>query len=362
MKKNIVFFHLFNNFSGSAKVLNEVIALIKKDNNVTLITSDTNGFLSNLSIKTKLIHYFWSVNKFLLLFRFLKAQVYLIIYALSFKDKNTIFYINTHQPSVVGLIGKLTGKKVIFHLHERSKSQKYIGELYRLIRKIVKGQEIFVSEYLKKNEKINLIKSKVIYNTISQNILKNTKEVDYSPFRNDIFNVVMICSLKDYKGIPEFLDICQLLETEEHILFTLIVDANKTDIGKYFTNFLLPNNINIQPRTQSPEQFIKVASLLLNLSRVDECVETFGLTILEAMTYGVPCIVPPVGGPTELIDDSVNGYYISCYDTQKIVQTILKLKNDPNLCHFLSIKAKKKSENFGPAIFKNEILKFISNI
>ncbi len=362
MKRNIVFFHLFNNFSGSPKVLRDVISLIKNDYNVSLVTSDTDGFLSNLPIKTKFIHYSWSSNKFLLLFRFLKVQFCLIIYALSLYKKNTIFYINTHQPSVVGLIGKLTGKKVIFHLHETNKSQKYFGKLYHIIRKIVKGHEIYVSEYLNKNEKINLIKSKVIYNTISQDIYKDVEKADYLPIKNNIFNVMMICSLKDYKGIPEFLDVCLLLEAEEHILFTLIVDANKTEINKYLKNFQIANNINIQPKTKNPDNFLKFASLLLCLSRIDECVEAFGLTILEAMTYGIPCIVPPLGGPIELIDDSVNGYHISCYDTQKIAQIILKLSNNPNLCHSLSIKAKNKSENFSPLIFKKEILNYLKYI
>jgi len=33
-------------------------------------------------------------------------------------------------------------------------------------------------------------------------------------------------------------------------------------------------------------------------------VETFGLTILEGMTYKLPAIVPPVGGVIELVEEN----------------------------------------------------------
>ena len=362
MKSNIVFFHLFNNFSGSPKVLRDIISLTHNDYNISLVTSNSIGFLSNIPVKTKLIPYSWTSNKILLLFRFLRAQLYLIIYALTFNKKNTIFYINTHQPSIVGLIGKLAGKRIIFHIHETHKSQKHFGLIYKLIRKMVKGDEIFVSEFIKNIEEIESNRSKVIYNTVSDKFYDKTRSFNYLPYKNDSFNVIMICSLKDYKGVPELLEICQLLNNKKNISFQLIVDANKNEIANYFKNFTVANNIKIFTRTINPEPYYNNASLLLCLTRMEEWIETFGLTVLEAMTFGIPCIVPPLGGPTELVDHNINGYQISGNNTEKIAQTILKLSNNPNLCNTLSIKAKIKSENFKPSIFKGEILNFIQRI
>ena len=45
------------------------------------------------------------------------------------------------------------------------------------------------------------------------------------------------------------------------------------------------------------------ASVCLNLSQQPDWVETFGLTIWEALTQGTPVIVPDVGGPLEIIDN-----------------------------------------------------------
>jgi glycosyltransferase involved in cell wall biosynthesis len=52
----------------------------------------------------------------------------------------------------------------------------------------------------------------------------------------------------------------------------------------------------------------------VNLSRPDEWVETFGLTIIEAMAFGIPSIVPTIGGPAELVEEGENGFKVSCYN------------------------------------------------
>ena len=38
------------------------------------------------------------------------------------------------------------------------------------------------------------------------------------------------------------------------------------------------------------------------------CEEVFGISIVEAMSYGVPCVANRVGGIPEIIDDGVNGF------------------------------------------------------
>ena len=60
-------------------------------------------------------------------------------------------------------------------------------------------------------------------------------------------------------------------------------------------------------------------------------VETFGLTALEAMTAGVPVIVPTVGGIAEMVTDGYNGYKADAEDLNSLkekIQTILEDKNE----------------------------------
>lgn len=43
---------------------------------------------------------------------------------------------------------------------------------------------------------------------------------------------------------------------------------------------------------------------MLNLTNKNQAIETFGMTPLEAMTCGLPVIVPTVGGIAELVIDN----------------------------------------------------------
>ena len=263
------------------------------------------------------------------------------------------------QPSIAGLIGKLFGASVVFHIHETSSSQKYFGRFYKIIRKYVNGSEIFVSKYIYEKEIINEDRSLVIYNTISREIAETSIKSNYKHKTGNLYNVLMICSLRDYKGVPEFFELANKFKKESSIQFNLLVDGSISDIEKYTNNKTVPENMSIFPRTSEPEKYLIDTSLLLNLSRIDEWVETFGLTILEAMSFGIPCIVPPVGGPVEIIDHQVNGFCISSYELDRIFQEINCLKNDENKSITFSKQSKLKSEFFSREKFNSSILTFL---
>jgi glycosyltransferase involved in cell wall biosynthesis len=362
MKKKIIFFHLFNNYSGSPRVLADVISIVKNNYDIVLVTSNTEGFLSSLNVETRLINYDWSNNKLITLFRFIYAQLNFIFFALKYSKSDTIFYINTQQPSIAGFIGKILRVPVVFHIHETSISQKYFGKIYKLIRKYVNGFEVFVSNYIYQKEIINKDCSEIIYNTISTQVEDVSLKSNYKYKYNDFFNVLMICSMRDYKGIPEFSQIAQILQVDESIKFNLLLDGSERDIRKFMFSKEIPSNVSIHSRSNSPERYLKECSLLLNLSRTDQWIETFGLTVLEAINFGIPCIVPPIGGPTEIIDDGINGYCISSYDINTISKKIKVLSQNKIKTMELSRQSKLKSDFFSRDKFRKQILIFLNKI
>ena len=52
--------------------------------------------------------------------------------------------------------------------------------------------------------------------------------------------------------------------------------------------------------------------------------EAFGLTVLEAMISGLPTFATRFGGPLEIIQDKVNGFYINPNNHEEIAETILE--------------------------------------
>ncbi|MBO9998665.1 MAG: sucrose synthase [Cyanobacteria bacterium SID2] len=70
--------------------------------------------------------------------------------------------------------------------------------------------------------------------------------------------------------------------------------------------------------------------------------EAFGLTILEAMISGLPTFGTQFGGPLEIVQDRVNGFYINPTNleetAQKIVDFVTKCDRDPD--YWLAISQK----------------------
>ncbi|MEJ1933379.1 sucrose synthase, partial [Nostoc sp. NIES-2111] len=71
--------------------------------------------------------------------------------------------------------------------------------------------------------------------------------------------------------------------------------------------------------------------------------EAFGLTILESMISGLPTFATQFGGPLEIIQDRVNGFYINPTHLEetatKIVDFVTKCEQDPNYWHTISKQA-----------------------
>lgn len=90
----------------------------------------------------------------------------------------------------------------------------------------------------------------------------------------------------------------------------------------------MENNISIHSRQENVAKFYQQASVVLNLSDRRLFIETFGLTALEAMTAGLPVIVPTEGGIAEMVDDGGNGYKIDVTNLKRIEHVLMELLSD----------------------------------
>ena len=358
--KKIVFVHLYNDRSGSPNVLSKVLAVAQK-NNITfeLITSShTDGFLSDVNCKTVTVFYRRSENKLVTLIYYIASQVDLFFLCLKYFRSDVVFYINTMMPAGAAISALLIRKQVIYHIHETSVKPKSLKVILKAIIKLTSDNLIFPSNFLKGVERYPDNKKQfVVHNSINSDLGAQSNLRKQGGFR-----VLMISSLKKYKGIDEFIKLAKGLETYSNIEFLLVLNASAAEISEYFIDTQIPKSVEIFSRQLSVSRFYLSSDLVLNLSRPDECVESFGLTILEGMHYGLPTIAPPVGGPAEIIRNGLDGYLISCYEQQEIQSVILKLSQDHILYNKLSLQARQRAADFSPETFEKGILNILSTV
>lgn len=92
-----------------------------------------------------------------------------------------------------------------------------------------------------------------------------------------------------------------------------------------------------------------------------QAVETFGLTPLEAMSVGVPVIVPTMGGIAEMVEDGVNGYKIDVQNLHTIEGKIQQMLEDEQLYSKLSNNAILYSTRYNPCDTLDKIIYILSN-
>ncbi|NTY91290.1 glycosyltransferase family 4 protein [Pseudomonas putida] len=350
--------HLLNDYSGSPRILGQTItALQDRGNSCSLYVGCSGpGVLDELDVPVYKYTYRRFGNRWLTLLAYLWSQVALFFVLVRRLSPGAVILVNTMMPFGAALAGKIRGATVVYHLHETSIKPAVLKKFLRGVIGLCAKKVIYVSKYLQQFDAIEGVASITVYNGLAESLQRQAVNTAYQHMHHGQFEVLMLASLKSYKGVNEFLGLASAMVDAPRVKFTLVLSASQAEVDEYFKNMAIPQNLVLHPATSDVMRFYSNASLVVNLSRVDSCVETFGLTILEAMAFGIPTIVPPVGGPVELVSDGVEGYQIDSKNRQQLVRTVARLSQDPQLCQALSERARMKASEFSTANFQKNIV------
>ncbi|MBP5386877.1 MAG: glycosyltransferase family 4 protein [Prevotella sp.] len=360
--KRVVCFHLLNDYSGSPIVLRMALrGLLKKGCRVDLVTT-RGGVLDDLqtyeNLTTHTYRYHFSTNPAVTMARYIWVQLYTFVLAFRWLTaKKTVFYINTLLPVGPALAGRMMGKRVVYHYHENAKAK---GAFYRVLAWLMQRlahQIICVSAYqaskLKPSKKIT-----VIPNALPQEFAERVKPDCEMAFKQQ--NILMLSSLKSYKGTDEFIMLAAEMP-EYH--FTLVINDEEKNIKEYIgqKGLSISENLCIHPRQDDVVAFYQQASIVLNLSQRNLFIETFGMTALEAMTAGLPVIGPTEGGIAEIVKDGFNGYQIDCQEKEKIAQRIREMLSNKSLYSLLAKGALETAKNYSENRLTEAVEKILEN-
>lgn len=344
----IVAFHLLNDFSGSPKVLSQVLkAWTEAGLEAHLFTSGgKEGFLTGLSqVHAHSFWYRWHRNPLIRLLTYTTSQILLFFQAFLFLKKTDVVYVNTVLPFGAALAGKFRGCRIVYHLHETTVNPPVLKFFLFGMVQWAASEVILVSEYMArtlnfKNKKIHILPNALESRLLERRILKEPIPASR--------NILMVCSLKWYKGIYEFVSMAYVLSFYQ---FRLVLNASEQEIEEAFQDHQIPENLTLVPTQKDVHPHYHWADLVLNLSRPDGWVETFGLTAIEAMAYGLPVIVPPEGGIAELVEDGENGFKIDSRKGSELITKAREILEDRNLYARMSASAQAKARQFYPKGF-----------
>jgi len=345
----IVFCHLLNDSSGSPRVLNSTISALggAETGNLLYVGSQGRGVLENAEIDIRRYWYHRGGHRVITLITYALSQFNLYRALSRARDipRDAVIYVNTLLPIGAALWGKRHGHQVVVHIHEVSISPVPLRWVLTRCVAWCADQLFYVSADHRNRLPITGPKSEVIPNPISPALMQRA-QTPAEQHPEQPFTVLMLASLRPYKGVSEFMQLAASLKHRDDIRFNLVLNEDPNEVAIFSRRHSSANNVTLHARTDDPATFYESADLLLNLSRVDQWIETFGLTLAEAMAFGIPVIAPPIGGPAEIVTEGQEGHLIDSRDGDALQAAVLSLVDDRERASAMSSAARKRAKDF----------------
>ncbi len=176
---------------------------------------------------------------------------------------------------------------------------------------------------------------------------------------NDTLNILAVGKLVREKGIRDLIDVMEiLLQKQSDVVLNIIGDG---PLKRQLTNAIkekhLEKNITIYSYISEDEyhKLLRTSSIFLIGSQDD----IFSISLLEAMSYGLPCVAFSDQEQTDIIKNELNGYLIPNRNKALMAKKIEKLLNDRTLLDELGSCARETIMNYDIKIIKGEWLKNI---
>lgn len=213
---------------------------------------------------------------------------------------------------VVQLCKWWSGKRVILHFHNKgvlSRQERWLDNL--LYKKFFKNVEV-------------ILLGKPLYEDVKKYVERDN--VHYCPNgidvgtalvltkrRNNVPHILWLTNIMLTKGLIEFLDALRLLKERGISFFVVFVGGITVEITEQqFRRSLLERGLEGytlyvgKKYGQEKEIFFNKADIFV----LPSYTEAFPLTILEAMSHGVPVVATNVGGVSTALENGVNGIVI----------------------------------------------------
>lgn len=299
--------------------------------------------------KLKLI----SIVKYL----FKNAKLLMLKYSENIKIIKSINsdYIITTRDFHNKLVGKYAKDKIIKiateHNHHNNNSR-YIKKVVTSLKNI--DYFVVVSEDLKEFYKNKIGDTKCLY---IPNVIDNIYD---KPKYNTNYNLVSVGRFSKEKAFEDLIEVIGIVKKDiPNIHLNLVGDGKlKNDITNKIESFDLKENIKLCGYLSQSE--IKKVMLDSSLYVMTSLTESFGLVLIEANSYGIPCIAfDSASGAKQIIENKE--LLISNRDKEKMAKLIVKLLKDKDKLQAYGKEAYNNCQKYLLVNVKKKWLDLLSN-
>ena len=193
-------------------------------------------------------------------------------------------------------------------------------------------------------EKLSELESKLVCIPNMLDAVAIGQKAGNSPYTGDMLHIVSVGRLAPEKHFENIIPVAKMLrDMSTDFVWHIVGDGSEqARLESLIVENDLKDHVILDGSKTNPYPYMKYADLFVHPSYV----ESQGLTVLEAMALGVPCVVTKSRGPCEYIEDGVNGL-LTEQSPESLAEEVLAILNDKKL--YQHIKENTKCpEQFGP--------------
>lgn len=182
-------------------------------------------------------------------------------------------------------------------------------------------------------EKLPEIESKLVCIPNMLDAVAIGQKAGNSPYTGDILHIVSVGRLAPEKHFENVFPAAKALrQAGIDFAWHVIGDGfERSKLEALIAENDLKDHVILDGSKTNPYPYMKYADLFVHPSYM----ESQGLTVLEAMALGVPCVVTKSRGPCEFIEDGINGL-LTEQSPESLTEKVLSILTDKTL--FQSIK------------------------
>lgn len=178
-------------------------------------------------------------------------------------------------------------------------------------------------------------KAEIIYNGIRPELIQRGKNHQLNLEKP--YHLTFIGRLFPWKGVDLLLQAAKELAGKWPIQLHIVGDGTeRASLEALSREFGIAEITQFHGQDFNIEKHLQKASVFVYPSRWQEI---FGISLVEAMAFGVPCVAAKVGGIPEVIADGRTGYLFACDDaddlTEKLETVLYRLENG-DICEMVS--------------------------
>lgn len=166
-----------------------------------------------------------------------------------------------------------------------------------------------------------------------------------SPYTGDALHIDSVGRLAPEKHFENIIPAAKvLLETGTDFTWHIVGEGpERSKLETLIAENDLKDHVILEGSKANPYPYMKYADLFVHPSYV----ESQGLTVLEAMALGIPCVVTKSLGPCEFIEDGINGL-LTEQSPESLTEKVLAILNEEVVYQHIKENTK-LPEQFSPA-------------